>query len=107
MRLRYERRTSEHTHMAVVESVREQERLSPSDFFYALGMVIACLISYSISTSVLSPFANESTALVGGMWATVATIVVFRETRLESRSAGISRLIGTFVSIALCLAPGP
>jgi uncharacterized membrane protein YgaE (UPF0421/DUF939 family) len=67
-------------------------------------MVIACLISYSISTSVLSAFVDEANVLLGGMWATVATIFVFRETRLDSLSAGTSRLFATFVSFALCLA---
>jgi uncharacterized membrane protein YccC len=38
------------------------------------------------------------------MWATVATMFVFRPTRLEALSAGISRLSATGVSFALCLA---
>jgi uncharacterized membrane protein YccC len=67
-------------------------------------MAIACLISYVISTSVLSPFVDKPDALLGGMWASVATVFVFRETRLDSLSAGISRLIATCVSFALCLA---
>ena len=37
------------------------------------------------------------------MWATVAAIFVFRETRLGSFSAGTARLIATGVSFALCL----
>jgi uncharacterized membrane protein YgaE (UPF0421/DUF939 family) len=37
------------------------------------------------------------------MWAVVATVFVFRETRLRSLSAGIARLIATCVSFALCL----
>src|SRR5262249_43045165 len=74
------------------------------DFFYALDMAIACLISYSIITSFLSPFVVTPDALLGGMWATVATVFVFRETRASSLAAGISRLIATGVSFALCLA---
>jgi len=38
------------------------------------------------------------------MWAVVATLFVLRETRVESLSAGIARLIATSVSFALCLA---
>jgi uncharacterized membrane protein YgaE (UPF0421/DUF939 family) len=53
---------------------------------------------------VLAPFVDKPDALLGGMWAAVATVFVFRETRLDSLSAGISRLIATCVSFALCLA---
>jgi uncharacterized membrane protein YccC len=67
-------------------------------------MALACFISYSVMTHVLSPFVAEPDALLGGMWATVATVFVFRETRVSSLAAGISRLIATCVSFALCLA---
>jgi uncharacterized membrane protein YgaE (UPF0421/DUF939 family) len=93
----------EDAQVATVQAIRGQEKLSTWDFFYALDMAIACLISYSISTSVLSPFVDMPDALLGGMWATVATVFVFRETRASSLAAGISRLIATGVSFALCL----
>jgi uncharacterized membrane protein YgaE (UPF0421/DUF939 family) len=67
-------------------------------------MAIACFLSYSLITYVLAPFVATPDALLGGMWATVATIFVFRETRVSSLSAGISRLSATCVSFALCLA---
>jgi uncharacterized membrane protein YgaE (UPF0421/DUF939 family) len=67
-------------------------------------MAIACLISYSIITYVLSPLVVRPDVLLGGMWATVATVFVFRETRAESVSAGIARLFATCASFALCLA---
>jgi uncharacterized membrane protein YgaE (UPF0421/DUF939 family) len=90
--------------VATVQATRGQEKLSTWDFFYALDMAIACLISYSIITYVLAPFVVTPDALLGGMWATVATVFVFRETRASSLAAGISRLIATGVSFALCLA---
>jgi uncharacterized membrane protein YccC len=95
---------SEDAQVATVQAIRRQEKLSTWDFFYALDMAIACLISYSISTHVLSPFVTTPDALLGGMWATVATVFVFRETRVDSLSAGMSRLIATCISLALCLA---
>jgi uncharacterized membrane protein YccC len=67
-------------------------------------MALASLLSYSITTRVLSPFVAEPATLLGGMWATVSTVFVFRETRASSLAAGISRLIATGVSFALCLA---
>src|SRR5262249_8660216 len=41
--------------------------------------------------------------LLGGMWAAVTAIFVFRESRARSLSAGIARLIATCVSCGLCL----
>ena len=79
-------------------------RLSSWDVVYALNMAIACLITYWIMTHTLSRFVDQSSDFLGGMWAVVATVFVFRETRLGSLSAGIARLIATCVSFALCLA---
>jgi uncharacterized membrane protein YccC len=78
-------------------------KLSSWDVAYALNMAIACLITYWIMTHTLSRFVDESSDFLGGMWAVVATVFVFRETRLRSLSAGIARLIATCVSFALCL----
>jgi uncharacterized membrane protein YccC len=87
-----------------VQAERGPGKLSTWDFFYALDLAIACLISYSIVTQVLAPFFGTPDALLGGMWAAVATMFVFRGTRVDSLSAGIGRLIATCVSFALCLA---
>jgi len=66
-------------------------------------MAIACLITYWIMTYALSRFVDKSSDFLGGMWAVVATVFVFRETRVQSLSAGIARFIATCVSFALCL----
>jgi uncharacterized membrane protein YccC len=95
---------TEDAQVATEQAIRGQEKLSTWDIFYALDMAIACFISYSLITYVLSPLVASPDAFLGGMWATVATIFVFRETRVSSWSAGISRLIATCVSFALCLA---
>ncbi len=78
-------------------------KLSSWDVVYALSMATACLITYWIMTHALSRFVDESSDFLGGMWAVVATVFVFRESRLRSLSAGIARLIATCVSFALCL----
>jgi uncharacterized membrane protein YccC len=82
---------------------KRSERLSSWDFTYALDMAIACAISYWLTTDALYPLVIRDSDLLGGMWAVVATIFVFRETRRSSSSAGIARLIATCVSFALCL----
>src|SRR4030088_3380133 len=73
------------------------------DVVYALNTAIECLITYWIMTQTLSRFVDEPSDFLGGMWAVVATVFVFRETRRQSLSAGIARLIATCVSFALCL----
>src|SRR3981189_2289650 len=81
----------------------KESKLSWWECAYALNMAIACLITYWIMTHALSRFVDEPSDFLGGMWAVVATVFVFRETRLRSLSAGIARLIATCVSFALCL----
>src|SRR6266851_9739397 len=70
-------------------------RLSLWDVVYALNMAIACLITYWIMTHTLSRV-DESSDFLGGMWAVVATVFVFRETRLGSLSDGASLPIVCF-----------
>jgi uncharacterized membrane protein YccC len=82
---------------------RKRQKLSPADMIYALEMMIACAISYWIITSGLTAFVDKSSDFLGGMWAVVATVFVFRDTRINSVSAGFARLIATCVSFALCL----
>jgi uncharacterized membrane protein YccC len=83
---------------------KRNERFSSWDFVYAVNMGFACLISFWVITFVLVRFVDKPSDLLGGMWAVAATIFVFRDTHSESLSAGVSRLIATSVSFALCLA---
>jgi len=82
---------------------RNRQKVSPADMIHALEMAIACAISYWITTSGLIGFVDKSSDFLGGMWAVVATVFVFRDTRTNSLSAGFARLIATCVSFALCL----
>lgn len=79
------------------------ERLSPWDAAYAVDMAIGCLITYWIMTSVLSRFVGEHPSSVGVLWAVISTAFVYRDTRVHSLSAGITRMIATCVSFVLCL----
>jgi hypothetical protein len=81
----------------------KNQKLSSWDVVYALNMAIACLITYWIMTHTLSRFVDESSDFLGGMWSVVATVMVFRETRLRSLSAGIALVIAAGVSCVLCL----
>jgi uncharacterized membrane protein YgaE (UPF0421/DUF939 family) len=65
-------------------------------------MALACAISYFLTTELLGGFIDRGDTLLGGMWAAVATLFDFRETREGTVSAGISRLAATCVSFVLC-----
>lgn len=77
------------------------ERLSKTDVVYAISLTIASLISYLISYYVLEPFVNHPNNLLGGMWATVATVFVFREAKDPPLRAGVARFFATCVSCVL------
>ena len=80
------------------------DRLSAWDIAYAVDMAIACLITYWIMAAVFSRFGHgASSDLIGGLWAMVATVYVFRDTRAKSLSASVGRVIATGVSFGLCL----
>ncbi len=66
---------------------------------------ICCLVSYKIITDLLffSRFVPRDDELLGGMWAVVATIFVFRYSYDESVRAALSRTSATLFSFALCL----
>jgi hypothetical protein len=65
---------------------------------------ICCLLSYKIIVDflVFTRFVPRDDELLGGMWAVVATIFVFRYSHEESVSAALSRISATLLSFALC-----
>jgi uncharacterized membrane protein YgaE (UPF0421/DUF939 family) len=77
------------------------ERLSQADVVYALALAIASLIAYVITYYVLEPFVNRPNDFLGGMWATIATLFVFREARNPSLRAAVARFFATCVSCVL------
>jgi uncharacterized membrane protein YgaE (UPF0421/DUF939 family) len=83
--------------------MKRLEPLSAWDVVYSVNMAIACFISYWIMTKVLSGLVGGASDYLGGMWATAATVFVFRDTREASLSAGAKRFMATCVSFALCL----
>jgi uncharacterized membrane protein YccC len=89
-------------------------RLSAYNIVYSIAMALACLISFWITTRLLNSVVEREDDLLGGMWAAVATAFVFRdtgraqalgfpETGGASLLTGVTRLVATSVSIALCL----
>jgi uncharacterized membrane protein YccC len=72
----------------------------------SLLLALACLISYWLTTSVLSLIYSVSPSddALGGLWSVVATVFLFRDSYNKSMAAAVSRMAATLVSFVLCLA---
>jgi hypothetical protein len=72
---------------------------------HGLALAVCCFLSYKIITDLLalSRFAARDDELLGGMWAVVATIFVFRYSYDESVRAALGRISATLFSFVLCL----
>ena len=70
-----------------------------------VGLAAASLISYALITHILTRVFSVSREddLLGGMWAVIATVYVYRESYQKSMRAALSRMSATFLSFALCL----
>jgi hypothetical protein len=73
---------------------------------HSILLALCCFFSYKIITGVLgfSHFVPRDDELLGGMWAVIATIFVFRSCYEESIHAALSRTLATSLSFVLCLA---
>src|SRR5579863_2053781 len=71
---------------------RSEGRLSRGDVAYAVQLMIACLLSYLATTHLVGPLTTQGNRLLGGMWAVVATIFVFKDAQSPDVSAALSRL---------------
>ena len=88
-----------------IEPVPEgnKEWLTTKDLAYTVEMTIACAISYWVITSGIARFVDKPSDFLGGMWAVVATVFVFRDESSNCIAAGFARLIATCVSFVLCV----
>jgi hypothetical protein len=71
---------------------------------YSVNLAITSLLTYWAITLLLAGVVDKASDLLGGMWAVVAVLFVFRDTWDDAWQAGMARLIATCVSFALCLA---
>ena len=77
-------------------------KLSAWDVAYAIDMAVACLITSWVMIFLLPRLVGWHSTSVGVLWAMISAVFVYKDTRTHSLSAGISRLIATFASFALC-----
>src|SRR6202451_414125 len=71
---------------------------------HAIALSILCVISYWLITPLLAhvfPVSRDDD-LLGGMWAVVATVFVYRYSYEQSTGAALSRIAATSLSFALC-----
>jgi uncharacterized membrane protein YgaE (UPF0421/DUF939 family) len=76
--------------------------LSAWDVAYAVNLAITAFITYAFVTSITPLLMHRPAEPVGILWAVISAVFVFRDTRKHSLSAGISRLLATCISFALC-----
>jgi len=69
---------------------------------HAVVLAICCFVSYTIITDILARLVPRDDDLLGGMWAVIATIFVFRCSYEESARAALSRVSATLLSFVLC-----
>jgi uncharacterized membrane protein YgaE (UPF0421/DUF939 family) len=79
------------------------QKPSKRDITYAVDMAIAFLITYWVVAFLLPNFAGRPSTPVGMLWAVISTVFVYKDTRSHSLSAGISRMVATSISLALCM----
>jgi Fusaric acid resistance protein-like len=93
----------ESTHNEGVVAGTRMSRMG-QEIGFGTMLAISCLISYWLITSILAReySVSRDNDLLGGMWAVVATIFVFRYRTLQSDRAAISRTLATVLSFALC-----
>jgi uncharacterized membrane protein YccC len=72
---------------------------------YGTSLTMSCLISYWLITRLLAHIYSISRDddLLGGMWAVVATVFVYRYSYEQSVHAALSRMAATSLSFVLCL----
>jgi uncharacterized membrane protein YgaE (UPF0421/DUF939 family) len=71
---------------------------------HGIALSILCVISYWLITHFLAhvfPVSRDDD-LLGGMWAVVATVFVYRYSYEQSTGAALSRMAATSLSFALC-----
>ena len=67
-------------------------------------LAVACLASYWLVADLFSRLhaASRTQAIIGGLWAAIATIFVSKSSYEQSVAAAVSRVAGTLVSFVVC-----
>jgi len=79
------------------------QKLSVWDVGYGLALASVSVMAYKASSVITPLFLHAPADAVNKLWTMISAVFVFRDTRVNSLSAGTSRLLATFVSFLLCL----
>jgi peptidoglycan/LPS O-acetylase OafA/YrhL len=81
-----------------------RKRVGPA-LVHSFLLSISCLITYWLLTHILvhAHSLSRADSLLGGLWAVLATIFVYRTSHEQSVTAAASRGAATSLSFALCL----
>jgi hypothetical protein len=76
-----------------------------SALLHSVALGVACVVTYELTTNVLSQVHSISGSddLLGGMWAVIATVFVYRTSYQESVTAAWSRGLATMLAFIVCL----
>lgn len=77
-------------------------RITPSQLLFAVLLGIACLLTCWISNVQFYGLIDAETAVLGSMWAVIATIFASRKSHIKSLSARLVRILATVSSTILC-----
>jgi uncharacterized membrane protein YgaE (UPF0421/DUF939 family) len=80
------------------------EQPSTWDVAYSLSLAITTFITYVLISFLTPVLVHRPVEPVGILWAVISAVFVFKDSREHSLKAGISRLVATCASFALCLA---
>jgi hypothetical protein len=71
---------------------------------HSVALAVLCLAAYELTTQILGRVHSISTSddLLGGMWAVIAAVFVYRTSYQESVTAAWSRSVATLLSFVLC-----
>ncbi len=78
-------------------------QLDRNHWLFALLLGVACLTTWWVSSVQFYARINAESAMLGSMWAVIATIFVLRESHAKSLSAGLIRILSTVSSGIICL----
>ena len=72
---------------------------------HSVALAATCYVSYWLTTYALSQLHSLSAAdnKLGGLWAVVATVFVYRTSHQEDVAVALSRSVATILSFVLCL----
>ena len=87
---------------ASATSVTSERRLA---ILHSLALAIACLVTYWLTVHGLARIHSVSAGddVLGGLWAVIATVFVYRTSYDDSATAALSRTAATLLSFFLCL----